>query len=373
VLVELFQGDEEPSLGCPETVWDSETLSLDVVIDPYIQILSISPLDEVRELGDTDPVTYVAEVEVGGDPVAGHLQCVVFDIFGLGDGQQTVSVDYSTAGTYFVDLAYDISTYALGDYPVVAVAVDAPCDTLADSFSSDYEGDASDTYTDADTVLHIVEPAPEQYSVSIEVTGDGSGSITTDGELEDGIACYSEGEEQDCEGTYEEGTELTLVATPDEGSNFDSSWTVGSGTCTGNTTPCTVTVNSNLNLVAHFALNSTDDNDNDSSSSRGSRSSGTRVGDRDNNDTDEAPEGEVLGASTDEMPAGAPNTWKHCTNRSTTSFSCCRSLYSTQQPKLNRNNGRYFQQNRNNSKTPLHYCSGVCRCCSGYTTHPVLS
>lgn len=307
VTVEVIGGESGPTLTCPASVmdtWEAE-LSLEVLapVDPYIQILSISPLVEERVVGDTNPLTYVAEVQVGGAPVSGNLQCVVFDIFGLGDGQQKVEVvGANTPEIYEVQYTYtDISGYALGEYPVVAIATDVACDSLPDDFSADYEGDASGAYSDADAVLHIVEPQPE-FTVSIEITGDGSGTVT----------CLIEEVEQDCGGTFENGTELTLVATPDEGSNFDSSWTVGAGTCTGNTTPCSVTVTSNLNLVAHFALNSSNNNNSSSNSGGGgSRASGTRVGDRDNNnDTtdEEAPEGEVLGASTDEMPAGAPNT-----------------------------------------------------------------
>ncbi len=146
-----------------------------------------------------------------------------------------------------------------------------------------------------------------EYQLDITTTGDGEGDITSGVE---GIQCYtetSEGEEQgnDCSETYPAGTEVTLVATPHEGSNFNSSWIVGAGTCTGNTTPCTVTMNSNLSLTAHFARNAVVTTHHVSSGRHSSKSTtGEVLGD---SITKEADEGEVLGATID-IPVGAPDT-----------------------------------------------------------------
>lgn len=147
------------------------------------------------------------------------------------------------------------------------------------------------------------DPLPGRYTLDITITGDGSGTVFDDME---GIMCETDGIETDCSETYPEGTVVTLTATPDEGSNFDNSWTVGAGTCTGNNTPCTVTMNSDISLTAHFDLNS-----GGSSSGGGSSGGGERISlDRGGNDDDDEdePTPQVLGESTSVIPAGAPNT-----------------------------------------------------------------
>src|SRR3989344_2176477 len=90
---------------------------------------------------------------------------------------------------------------------------------------------------------------PNMFTLDVTITGDGDGTVTGDG-----INCDSKTEEDDCTETYVDGTVVTLTATADEGSNFNNSWTVGAGTCTGNTTPCQVTMNSNQSVTAHFSL-----------------------------------------------------------------------------------------------------------------------
>jgi len=122
---------------------------------------------------------------------------------------------------------------------------------------SSFENTASVNYQDdpisnnnSDTVTVITK-----YTLTITITGDGTGTVYSDDE---GIYCVSgEDQENDCEQIYPVGTVVGLTATPDEGSNFDSSWTVGDGTCTGSVTPCSVTMTSDKALTAHFALNQT--------------------------------------------------------------------------------------------------------------------
>jgi hypothetical protein len=149
-----------------------------------------------------------------------------------------------------------------------------------------------------------------EFTLSIFTTGEGDGMITGDG-----IECDSN-TESDCSQSYPFGTEVVLTVIPDEGSNFDNSWSVGAGSCTGNATPCTVAMTSDVDLTAHFDLDEDGDNDDDSSSTN--RSGGGRISLTDENDDDEdfgfggddadLPEGRVLGEQASAYPLGAPNT-----------------------------------------------------------------
>lgn len=137
------------------------------------------------------------------------------------------------------------------------------------------------------------------HTLTLTLSGQGFGMVSDDSE-EGGIQCSTAGgETNNCSQSYLAGTVVTLTATPDAGSNFDNSWEVGAGTCTGNTSPCTVTMTGNLALTAHFDVNN---------QSR----SGTRVRER------ATPMPLVLGEATttpemldgqvEVVPVGAPNT-----------------------------------------------------------------
>jgi len=318
VLIEVMGGGESfgQTVCDDDQVWGSVELSLTVYepVAPFIQVLSIDPKDEVRVYGDTNPLTYTAEVAIGGVPTSAHLQCVIFDIF-RGDSWNTVAVDFDTEGTYDeedgISFTYDISTYATGTYPVNVVALDVACDDLPDGFDTqDYLG--TDLDETQETTLTIVDPQVERHTLTVTINGDGFGNVKTDGEVEDSIACYTEGEEQDCSGTYPEGTEITLVAAPDEGSNFNSSW---SGACVGNNPVCVIVMNGAQAVNAHFALNTTPGYS-QGSYGGGGNGNGVRVeltddgdDDRDEDeDEDDRPEPEVLGESTSVVPVGAPAT-----------------------------------------------------------------
>ncbi|MBY0310060.1 DUF642 domain-containing protein [Patescibacteria group bacterium] len=136
------------------------------------------------------------------------------------------------------------------------------------------------------------------FTLSLALTGEGFGGVT-DGELEGIICSTNGGEANDCSHTYASGTVVTLTVTPAEGSNFDNSWTVGGGTCTGNTTPCTVTMTQDYSLTAHFDLNDV---------RTGGGGGGGRRSNRDNTNLHEAPEGQVLGEQVTAVPYGAPDT-----------------------------------------------------------------
>jgi hypothetical protein len=139
---------------------------------------------------------------------------------------------------------------------------------------------------------------PSTTTLTITITGDGTGTVRTDhGEF----TCRTNDEV--CVWPFMVGATVTLQAVPDEDSSFDDSWTVGSGTCIGNRSPCTVNVTPGLSLTAHF-----DDDD-------GGSNSGTRVGARSSqrsgggsSDDDDNPTPQVAGEQVSVVPTGAPQT-----------------------------------------------------------------
>jgi hypothetical protein len=72
--------------------------------------------------------------------------------------------------------------------------------------------------------------------VTVSVTGDGAGTVSSVG----GISCG-----QACSATAAQGTSLTVTATPAEGSVF-AGW---DGACTGSAATCTVTVSSATSIT----------------------------------------------------------------------------------------------------------------------------
>jgi hypothetical protein len=141
------------------------------------------------------------------------------------------------------------------------------------------------------------------YTLTIILSGDGEGQVAGDG-----IACDSLVDGNgDCAQTYSPGTVVELTATPHDGSSFVDSWHQVAGTCTDTTSPCTVTMNSDITLEARF---STDLGQGGSSftGSRRSSSSGSVIPASTiipiNN-----PAGQVAGASTEaNQPQTLPRT-----------------------------------------------------------------
>lgn len=84
-----------------------------------------------------------------------------------------------------------------------------------------------------------VIPEPE-FTLSVEKTGNGSGTVTSDPV---GIDCGL-----NCSETFDEGTLVTLTATPDDDSVF-AGW---SGCDTTSDTTCTVTLGSSTEVTASF-------------------------------------------------------------------------------------------------------------------------
>lgn len=157
-----------------------------------------------------------------------------------------------------------------------------------------------------------VNPEEGMVTLKIEITGDGFGNISDNLER---LSCALNNEsEMWCIGTYVVDTVVTLTATPDAGSTFENSWgTPGFGTCTGNQSPCEVTMTTNITSEAHFDLVSGSNNPTPVTATGGG---GYTPGNR----SAATPEGEVLGESisrpeplvlgeqTTIVPFGAPNT-----------------------------------------------------------------
>ena len=83
----------------------------------------------------------------------------------------------------------------------------------------------------------------QQYTITINSTGTGSGSVTSD----TGTLTCDSGK---CTGAYDSGTQITLTAGADEGSKF-AGWS-GEG-CEGNDT-CVLTINADITVLAQFTL-----------------------------------------------------------------------------------------------------------------------
>jgi len=153
---------------------------------------------------------------------------------------------------------------------------------------------------------NVPNGGPSQYSLTLVLFGDGNGSV-----LGDGITCEkNEAGEVECEYQFDENTEIDLTAIPDEDSNFDSSW---SESCTGNDPLCSIVMDGNKLVKAHFDKDGTlvidDVTDSGDSGSGGGGGGGGRRHDISSlvaGSSSSGSTGEVLGATTD-LP-GLPNT-----------------------------------------------------------------
>lgn len=91
-----------------------------------------------------------------------------------------------------------------------------------------------------DSAIDVYDLIP-LWNLTVTTDGTGSGSVTCDGDV--------------CADSYLDGTSVTLDATADAHSTF-TGWNVtgdGTTTCTGTTSPCTVTMGADVDVTATFA------------------------------------------------------------------------------------------------------------------------
>jgi uncharacterized repeat protein (TIGR01451 family) len=250
---------------------------------------------------ESQTLVYSLTVTNSGPDSASNV--VVSDL--LPSGVTFVSAS-STAGAYASTTgSWTIGSLSNGASVLldITVTINASTGGITINNTATVDGDESDptpsNNSDTESVtVNVPTSGPTTYTLDITVTGDGTGEINGDGI----VNCTNrEGEEEGvCQVTnITSGTTFNLSATSDEGSNFDSSWTVGAGTCTGNATPCQITVTGNTSLTAHFGLNQTTTTT--TSGGGGSRRGGGIVLGINNDE----PQGQVLGAT---FEPGLPNT-----------------------------------------------------------------
>jgi hypothetical protein len=103
------------------------------------------------------------------------------------------------------------------------------------------------------TVTAAFDPLPAAtYTLTVDVSGDGLGTVTGSG-----INCGSyTGPSEDCSQEYAAGTQVTLTATPDSGSTFGG-WSECDST-SENGNQCQVTMNGDRRVAATFNLSPTE-------------------------------------------------------------------------------------------------------------------
>lgn len=126
-----------------------------------------------------------------------------------------------------------------GNYPNYALAVDTQDNMYIAGYSNTSWGAAPMNAHSGGSDLFVVK-LEATYKLTINVTGIGSGSVTS---TIDGIDC-----DPDCIKEYDKGTVVTLRQQPDEGMVF-SSW---SGVGCAGTGDCTTTMEADRIIRAHF-------------------------------------------------------------------------------------------------------------------------
>jgi hypothetical protein len=215
------------------------------------------------------------------DGTDGHVKCEIdgsetpsgsFD-FGIGGA---IGVDQSSGDLYVYDLKHEAvdrfeaegegcPKYAgrlpaptptavfSGTIEDVALGIDSPCRTgiglkescEAGTYNSPNVGEVYTTAGTGASNAHLfafaakLEAAPEEFKLTVSVTGTGSGTITSSPGL---ISCNPF-----CSDEFEAGAKVTLTAAPDPGSTF-AGW---SGACSG-TGPCEVTMSEAKSVSAEF-------------------------------------------------------------------------------------------------------------------------
>lgn len=114
--------------------------------------------------------------------------------------------------------------------------------SVGDLSPGTYPGSVSITSSDASNSLHLpvsLTITPSDWGLTVSTAGTGTGSVS---ENPKGGSCGV-----DCS-SYPSGTVVKLTATPDTGSTF-----TGWGGACGGTGTCSVTMDSNLSVVANFS------------------------------------------------------------------------------------------------------------------------
>ena len=262
---------------------------------PYTQwIQSVSGTNSVREqftvstasqqinsasfrlglLSGSDPLTVTLEqadgtvIEQGTIPASAIPSSIVYNSFTASNWAAPQWATYTFTSThilsvgqtyYLVLSAPSSSVYNI--YPVQKGGVSgfSPATDFPDGFaqfnsgSGWVSGPLTSNSSDLQFYLTMRPVIAGTYSLNASTTGSGYGMVFGSNSL---INCGVNAGATLCGATVFSGTSVTLTATPANGSNF-TGWTISgssTGTCTGKTSPCTLTVNANTTVAANFGV-----------------------------------------------------------------------------------------------------------------------
>ncbi len=156
-----------------------------------------------------------------------------------------LSPDLSTliASTYFggssTDWPESIATDSNGNVYVVGYTSSINFPTTSGAYDTNRHG-WSDAFIFK--LSNDLSAASSEYTLTLNVSGPGSGTVTSDPA---GINCPGV-----CSATFKDGTEVTLTATPNNGSSF-TGWTGDCAGC-GSNTQCSITMDSDKTCTAGF-------------------------------------------------------------------------------------------------------------------------
>jgi hypothetical protein len=167
------------------------------------------------------------------------------DAFALSGNNGIGNFDITTnggTGSYTVQNVLP-GTYSIADSSLPGAnwtQISSSCDNLAVAVGQTATCVIADAFTRPEKLLTVTISAG---------TGDGSGTITS-GESIPAINCHVSASET-CISEFDLGQTVTLTATPDAGSTFTGTW---SGACSGENPTCTLIMDSDKTVNAHFSL-----------------------------------------------------------------------------------------------------------------------